>query len=184
MTTAFNTWNPWPSASVIKLDNQNQFSFLSIKISKPLPAQSTVSRTCHRSDAWSILELKVVSSAQIAISQITSLGRSLMYCEKSVGQRMKLEELQHSLDNFLEISHPGPLKVVYQTWNSARLKFVKKTSMSNPVKSLGNIKCYNLSSSRPVKSPSNSIRHHSEKICSWLRRPKNILKIREKATFL
>ena len=37
------------------------------------------------------------------------------------------------------------------------LKFVKKTSMPNPVKSLGYIKCYSSSSPRPVKSPSNSI---------------------------
>ena len=33
--------------------------------------------------------------------------------------------------------------------------------MPNSVKSLGYIKCYSLSSPRPVKSPSNSIRHNS-----------------------
>ena len=33
-----------------------------------------------------------------------------------------------------------------------RLKFVKKTGMPNPNKSLGYIKCYNSSSPRPVKS--------------------------------
>ena len=38
-----------------------------------------------------------------------------------------------------------------------RSKFVKKTSMSNFVKSLGYIKCYSSSSPRSVKSPSNSI---------------------------
>ena len=31
--------------------------------------------------------------------------------------------------------------------------------MSNPVKSIGYIKCHNLSSPRPVKSPSNYIRY-------------------------
>ena len=57
------------------------------------------------------------------------------------------------------------------------LKFVKKTSMPNPVKSLGYIKCYNSSSPRPVKSPSNSIRYNYEKICSWSRRPKTYEKL-------
>ena len=72
----------------------------------------------------------------------------------------------------------------YLTINSIRLKFVKKTSMPNPVKSLGYIKCYSSSSPRPVKSPSNSIRYNCHKICSWSRRPKTILETRKKATFL
>ena len=67
----------------------------------------------------------------------------------------------------------------------ARLKFVKKNiSMPNPVKSLGYIKCHNLSSPRPVKSSSNSIRYNCEKISSWSRRPKTILEIRKKTAFL
>ena len=37
---------------------------------------------------------------------------------------------------------------------------------------------------RPVKSPGNCIRHNCQKICSWLKRPKPILEIRKKATFL
>ena len=37
---------------------------------------------------------------------------------------------------------------------------------------------------KSVKSPSNSVRYSCEKICSWLRRPKTILEIRKKATFL
>ena len=57
----------------------------------------------------------------------------------------------------------------YLTWNSIRLKFVKKTSMLNPVKSLGYIKHYSSSSPRPVKSHSNSIRYNCQKICSWSR---------------
>ena len=46
--------------------------------------------------------------------------------------------------------------------------------MPNPVKSLGYIKCHSSSSPRSFKSPSNSIRYHHEKICSWPRRPKSI----------
>ena len=93
----------------------------------------------------------------------------------------------------MKISHlklPIPItekrrnKVKYLTWNFIRLKFVKKTSMPNSVKSLGYIKCHSSSSPRPVKSPSNSIRYNCEKISSWLRRPKTILEIRKKTTFL
>ena len=88
--------------------------------------------------------------------------------------------------------HPELLEVVYYwekrnkakclTWNSIRLQFVKKTSMLNPAKSLGYIKCHSSSSPRPVESPSNSIRYNCEKICSWSRKPKTILEIRKKAT--
>ena len=46
-----------------------------------------------------------------------------------------------------------------------------------PVKSLGNIRGYRLSSFRSVKNPSNSIRYNCHKICNWSRRPKTILKI-------
>ena len=70
-------------------------------------------------------------------------------------------------------------KAKYLTWNSTRVKFVKKTSMPNPVKSLGYIKCYSSSSPRCVKSPSNSIRCNCERICSWSRRPKKMLEIRD-----
>ena len=60
--------------------------------------------------------------------------------------------------------------------HNIRLTFVKKTNMLNPVKSLAYIKCYNSSSPRPVKSPSNSISYNCEKICSWSRRPKTYRK--------
>ena len=69
-------------------------------------------------------------------------------------------------------------KAKYLTRNSIRLKFLKKTSMPNPVKSVGYIKCHSSS------SPSNSIRYNSQKICSWLRTSKTILKIRKWATFI
>ena len=71
-------------------------------------------------------------------------------------------------------------KTKYLTWNSIRLKFVKKTSMPNPVKSLGYIKCYSLSDPRSAKSPSNPIRYNCKKICRWSPRPKTILAIRKK----
>ena len=75
-------------------------------------------------------------------------------------------------------------KAKYLTYNSIRLNFVKKTSMPNSVESLGYIKCYSSSSGlRPVKSPSSSIRHNCQKICSLSRRPKTILEIWKKATF-
>ena len=44
-------------------------------------------------------------------------------------------------------------KVKYLTWNSIRPKFVKKTRMPDPVKSLGYIECYSSSSPRTVKNP-------------------------------
>ena len=60
---------------------------------------------------------------------------------------------------------------------------MKKTSMANPVESLGYIKCYSSSRCRHIKSTSNSTRYNCQKVCSWLRRPKTILEIRKKATF-
>ena len=70
-------------------------------------------------------------------------------------------------------------KAKYLTWNSSRLKFVKKTSMLN-CRSLGYIRCYSSSSPRPVKRPSNFTRCNCQKFCSWSRRPKTLLKIRKK----
>ena len=70
------------------------------------------------------------------------------------------------------------------TWNSIKLKFVKKTSMSNPVESLGYIKCYSSSSLKPIQRYRDSLRYKWQKICCWLSRPKTILEIRKKTTFL
>ena len=50
-------------------------------------------------------------------------------------------------------------------------------------RSLRYIKPYFSSSPRPVKSPSNSIRHNFHKICSWSRLSKTILKIRKRPHF-
>ena len=55
---------------------------------------------------------------------------------------------------------------------------------NNSVKSLGYIKCCSLSSLRPVKTPSNSIRNNCQKICSWSTRPKIILEITRWSTIL
>ena len=71
----------------------------------------------------------------------------------------------------------------YLTWNSIRLEFVKKTSMSNPVENLGYIKCCSLSSPRTIQSSSNSIRFKCQKIRSVSTRPKTILEIRKKSYF-
>ena len=94
----------------------------------------------------------------------------------------------------MKTSHPEPLeasitekktnKAKYLTWNSITLTVVKKTSMPDSVKGLGCSNCYSSSSTKSVKSPSNSIRYNCLKICSWSRRPKTILKTRKKAPFL
>ena len=46
------------------------------------------------------------------------------------------------------------------------------------------MKCYSSSSPRPAKSLRNAIRYNCKKICSLSRRPKTIMEIRKKATFL
>ena len=84
----------------------------------------------------------------------------------------------------LSITEKRRSKTKYLTWNSIRCKFVKKMNMPNPVKSLGYIKCYSCGNPRPVKSPRNSIRYNCQKIFCLMRRPKTILEIRKKATFL
>ena len=75
----------------------------------------------------------------------------------------------------LSITKKRRNKAKYLTWNFIRRKSVKKTSMPNPVKSLGCINCYSSSNPRPVKNPSNSIRYNCKKICNWTKRPKTIL---------
>ena len=62
---------------------------------------------------------------------------------------------------FLMQKHPKPPiaekrrnKAKYLTWTSIRLKFLKKTSIPNSVKSLGYIKCYNWSSPDLLKAVS------------------------------
>ena len=71
-------------------------------------------------------------------------------------------------------------KTKYLTGFFIRLiKFLKKTSIPNPLESFGYIRCN--SSIRPTyKKPSSSIRCNCQKICSSSRRPKTILEIRKK----
>ena len=57
-------------------------------------------------------ELRAVSSAEIAILQITSLGLSLMYSRKVLDQERSLEELYHKLDTVVKTSHPEPPETV------------------------------------------------------------------------
>ena len=75
----------------------------------------------------------------------------------------------------LPITEKRRNKTRYLTWNSIRLQDVKKTSMPNFVESLGYIKCCSSSNPRPVKVPSNPIRHNCQKIFSWLRRSKTLV---------
>ena len=137
--------------------------------------------------------LKVQSNinSMKVILQITSSGRAQMYSRKGVGQ--KNGTLRNTRINWIFLwrlpvqNHSKPSitekrrnKAIHLTWNSTRLKFVKKTGLSNPVKSLGYIKYYSSNRPRPVKSLSNSTRYNYQKICSWSRRPKAILEIRKK----
>ena len=71
---------------------------------------------------------------------------------KVSGQEWNHEELHYQLD------------ILEKTRNFIRFKFVKKTSITNPIKSLGYIKCHSSSIPRPVdKSPSNAIRYNCQK---------------------
>ena len=57
--------------------------------------------------------------------------------------------------------------------------------MPNPIETLRYIKCHcYISSLRPIKSPSKSIRYNCQKIWSWSRRPETTMEIRKEATSL
>ena len=74
-------------------------------------------------------------------------------------------------------------KVKYLTQKFKIPKF-QKTSIPNSVESPEYIKCYSFSSPRPVKSLRNYIRYNCKNIFIWSRRPKTILEIIKKITFL
>ena len=74
------------SSRTVRPLKRNKCSFSSTEINKPL---QVIFSYCQKSDIWSHLECRVVWSAQIAMLQITSAGRSLLYCRKSVGPRME-----------------------------------------------------------------------------------------------
>ena len=115
-----------------------------------------------------------------------------MYSRKNVGPRMDQSGTPaltgYSCEDFPYRTTWSCLLLwkeeIKPTIRQERLMFVKKTSIPNFVESLENIKCYSSSSSRPVKTPSNSISRNCQKIFSRSRRPKTILEIRKKATFL
>ena len=156
----------YSTRSVLRLVKWNQMSFSSIEIRLKLDSSSEANSSCsHRSAAWSVS--RVVSSPWIAILQIKTLGRSLMYSRKNC--RTKNGALWNSSINWkflwrLPIQNHLKLyftekrsKTKHLIWNSIRLEFVKKTSTPNSIKSLGHIKCYSLSGPRPGKNPSNFI---------------------------
>ena len=64
--------------------------------------------------------------------------------------------------------------------NSIRVEFVKNINTSHPVQSLGYIKYHNSNKPRPIKNSGNSVRYNCQRICSWLRKPKTMLKIRKR----
>ena len=63
-------------------------------------------------------------------------------------------------------------------------KFVKKTSMPNPLKSFECIKWYRSSWLKPIKSSGSSVRHNCQKLCKWMKRPESVLQITEFTDFL
>ena len=132
-----------------------------------------------------------IISIDITILHITSSGRLLMCSRKSEEPIMEPWEIPavtgYSSRDFpsritmLSITEKKWNKGKYPTWNSILFEFETKTSMSNPAECLD---ISSLSSPRPIKNPSNSIRCKWQKIYSGSRRPETILKIRKKATFL
>ena len=86
-----------------------------------------------------------------------------------------------------KIKHKFYWKNVKQTSKNVAdttFKFAKKTSMANSVECLEYIKCYSLSSPRPVKNPSNSIRHTVRRYAVDLEDLKPYWKSEKEATFL
>ena len=165
------------------LDQSNKTSwvFPALKPTSHFLPQSTVSprshssseanfSCCHRLET--LAHLRVESSIISIDSNITDniTKRSLMYSRKSVGPRMD-PQVTEGLTNWiflwrLPIHNHLKLSITeeeirrnkarYLTWNFIRRKFGKKTSMPNPVRSLGYIKCYSSISPRTIQSPSNS----------------------------
>ena len=114
-----------------------------------------------------------------------------MYSRKSVGPRMKPwltpALTRYSCEDFLSRTTLSRLllrkeEIRPNIWPE-RLKFVRKTNMPNPIKSLEYMNHYSLNSPRPVISPGNYIRHNCQKICCWSIRPKTILEIKKRPYF-
>ena len=114
-----------------------------------------------------------------------------MYSSKTVGPTMKPWGNQpwtgYSWENFPSRTNQNCLSLRKDQIKPnirSRFEFLKKTSMPKPDKNLRYIKWQNSRSPRPIISHSNCIRDNCQKICSWSRRPENLLEIRKKADFL
>ena len=76
----------------------------------------------------------------------------------------------------------SPSEVLQETWFiyfSGFFVWIPKI-----VKSIEYNRCYSSGSGRHSKRTSNSVICNCQKICSWIRRPKNVLEISKKASFL
>ena len=99
------------------------------------------------------------------ISFLTSLILSL-FKDKTKFDYLRIswksgKSVPRNYPNESQIAFCGPL-----------FRTLHKTSMPKPVKSLWYIKCYNPSSPRPIKSPSNSTRYKCQMTYSLFRRPR------------
>ena len=97
--------------------------------------------------------------------------------------RILLQRRPIQIHSKISITKKCQNKTKYLSWNSIRFDFVKMTSMSHPVESLGYIMGHSSSSPKPIKSPRNSIRYNCQKIC-WSRKPETIMEIKTEAKFL
>ena len=91
----------------------------------------------------------------MCLLETPSSGRSLLYSQKRVAPKMecygKPAFMGHFCVDFSSMSNQHILWTL--TWISIRLKFVKKSSVPNPVKNLAFVKCYSCISLIHVKSP-------------------------------
>ena len=161
------------------LDRSNKTSrvFPALKLTNHFLPQSTVScrsdsileansSCCHRPDTWSIISIEsniTVKVINVSKEKCRTKNGALRNSNINWIFFWKLPIQNHSKSSITEKRRN---KAKYLTWSSIRLKFVKKTNMPNPVKSLGYIKCFSSSSPRLVKSTSNFTRYNCKKISS------------------
>ena len=115
------------------------------------------SSCCHKSDARSYLGYSIISIDSDITDSI--IRKIISIQQETCRSRIELWGTPalagYSWKGF---SHPLPPKTYYRqnkakstTWNSLRFEFVRKTSMSHPVKSHGYIKCHSSGSPRAIK---------------------------------
>ena len=108
--------------------------------------------------------------------QTPSSGRSLLYSQKRVVPKMECYGKPASMGHFcVDFSSMSNQHILWTlTWISIRLKFVKKSSVPNPVKNLAFVKCYSWVSSYMLKALIIYQKHLSkdlqlnEKICQHI----------------